>query len=254
MESLRALQRKMLAAIVHNKSEAIAGHLAMDKSQLEARLNIHRRNYQKLMGEVLAHAYPLVLSLFRCRYRDEPRFYRLALTYLRENPPAGPLLADYGGGFADFLAASSEPERQPLSRLARLEWQAAQIRRLPSEPSLTPQLLKGLTPPQLAELKPSLHDWVKLFREDYDFFGIWRAHRDKKPPPPFVGDEKPYYLVLSKDEEGVFLYRPDRPTWRLTKALQEGDSLGEAAAVVGSAVRLRKAFAFLLAEGFLRCD
>ncbi len=236
MTALKSLRRKVLAAIVNGDSSALAGEIKVVKGSPEDRLDIHRRNYQNLMAETLAHTYPLILRLLRGN-GAERRFYRLASAYLAENPPVGPMLADYGEGFADFLEGESSGG-VGLAPLARLEWQAAVLRRNPPEPCLKPKQLKGLSPHRLAGLRLNLHPSVSLFATADDLSALWRSRGEKriKKAERAAGEgEGLHYSILGRDRNGVFLHRVDRSIWDLANAVKEGKTLGEAVAESGEA-------------------
>ena len=72
-------------------------------------------------------AFPVV-----CRLVDHPFFAYAAHEFLRDHPPRSRCLAEYGGGFPDFLAAFEPCSSLPyLADVARFEWaiKLAAIRR-----------------------------------------------------------------------------------------------------------------------------
>jgi hypothetical protein len=96
--------------------------LAADETALveggAARIDVHRNNLFASLGEVLRDGFPAV-----CRLMDERFFAYAAHEFIRHHPPERAVLAEYGSGFADFLADFPPCRHLPyLADVARLEW------------------------------------------------------------------------------------------------------------------------------------
>lgn len=101
----------------------------------------------------------------------EEMFTQAALDYRREQPPASPVLSDYGQGFAAFL------ERQPwtcelpyLADVARLDWLWLQSF-LADDQLITPQRANG-------GATIALHPATRFAWLATPAMTIWLAHRD----------------------------------------------------------------------------
>ena len=214
---LAQIQQKFFTAVMSGVDGDIAPHLALSPPQLRRRLNIHRRNYQMVMTDTLRHTYPIVSGVLQKHFN----LAKVLNQYVAHNPPTSPLLADYGEGFSKFL----NPTSQMLSRLAALEWQAAQITRGSLTPALTPSSLRGLTPTQLERLCFRLHPLVRVFRERYDFFALWSDHRTTRNYPLLTKQKGFYHFILARDKKGVLMYNISDALWRLATTIAKGEGL-----------------------------
>lgn len=82
------------------------------------RMAIYRYHYKATLREVLGLSFPVIARLV-----GEGFFNGMADTFTSTNPPARPCLAEYGGGFPDFIAGFESAKSLPyLADVALLEW------------------------------------------------------------------------------------------------------------------------------------
>src|SRR5215510_15471186 len=117
MPSLRDVQARFAEGLLGDDG-AIADLVAGDGLDPRARLAVYRHHVLTTLTAALEAAFPVV-----CRLVD-PRFFAYAAdAFVRQHPPAGPCLDEYGGAFADFLAAFEACTHLSwLPDVARLEW------------------------------------------------------------------------------------------------------------------------------------
>jgi hypothetical protein len=124
----------------------------------------------------------------------EEMFTQVALDYRREQPPAGPVLSDYGANFAEFLARQPWTCELPyLANVAWLDWLWLQSF-LAGDANAMPHELAGGT-------SITLHPATRFAWLTTPAMTIWLAHRD----PWEAGELDPEW-----QEEGALFTRVDQ--------------------------------------------
>lgn len=106
------------AAALFDAARAVPGELrAWNGSDPSARFAVYRNNVVVSLVQTLADGFPVVQRLVGDEF-----FAAMAGVYVRAHPPRSPVLAEYGDGFADWLAAFEPAAGLPyLPDTARLE-------------------------------------------------------------------------------------------------------------------------------------
>jgi hypothetical protein len=87
------------------------------------RLAVHRRNYETSLVTALLTKFPATVWLVGTRFVTEA-----ATSFVRQQPPEAPCIAEYGGGFPRFLSTLPAAEQVPyLGDFARLECNLGQV-------------------------------------------------------------------------------------------------------------------------------
>lgn len=134
---------------------------------------VYRNSVVRSAIEVLGDNYPAVRIM-----SGEGNFATLAKAYWTAHPPRDGVMARYGSGFADFIAAEA-PLGMPdiLPDIARLDraWNEAHL--APDAAILSPGTLAGMDAGRLADLTLRLHPGVRLPRADRALHASWAAAR-----------------------------------------------------------------------------
>lgn len=148
---------------------------------------VYRNTSVRGAVEALRAAYPTVDMLV-----GEEMFTQVALDYRREHPPMGPILSDYGGKFAAFLASQPWTCELPyLADVARLDW-------LWLESFLAADSV-ALPRPFTTETRLTLHPAARFAWLATPAMTIWLAHRN----PLELTELDPDWI-----EEGALFTRP----------------------------------------------
>lgn len=133
------------------------------------RFAVHRNNVVSGLVDGLAGTYPAVLALV-----GESFFRAAARDFARACPPRSPVLIDYGGGFAAFLAAFRPAASLPyLPDVARLEWARTRVYHA-AEATPAPLALLGSVPPEtLAGRRLAAHPALRLVRSRWPAATLW---------------------------------------------------------------------------------
>ncbi|HEX9821907.1 MAG TPA: DNA-binding domain-containing protein [Methylomirabilota bacterium] len=166
MLTLRELQAGVRSAMLDGDVRAVAPAVRADGVGAAARLAVYRHHVFTSLTAVLESTYPVIARLV------DLRFFRYAADrYIREQPPAGPCLFEYGASFPDFVAAFPPSRRLAyLPDVARLEWAMTVAVHAPDVPPVEPDALRALP-------APALHSSVTLLTSPWPIDAIWRANQ-----------------------------------------------------------------------------
>ena len=189
---------------------------------------VYRNTIAAGLIEVLAGTYPVVAELL-----GPEGFAATAHEFAIAAPPQGPVLLDYGGGFAAFLEAQPWTSELPyLAGVAELEWLRTEAHLAADAPALTRRDLAGLGLDTLLSLRLPLHPAARFAWLKTPAMTIWLAHQN--------GFD---HLAPEWRSEGALFTRPDdavraalidAPTHRLLAGLRLGESVGQAAAALAT--------------------
>lgn len=172
----------------------------------------------------LAATYPVVERLV-----GETFFTEAARRFSLEHPSTSGDLAEYGGGFARFLAVY-EPAASLayLADVARLEWACHECERAPEPQPFDFAALSRVPAERHGELRFALHPAVRLVASPHPVVAIHEAnapHRDGTPSR----HEGPDFALVRRIEGRAQVERLAHPEWRFLESLSRGESLANAA-------------------------
>ena len=203
MPPLRELQRDIRAALLGDDPRA-AREVVADGLAPEARLAVYRHHVLTSLTAALEATFPVVVRLV------DPRFFRFACDrYVRDAPPAGPCLFEYGATFPDFLAAF-EPCRHLawLPDVARLEWAMNAALHAPDTEALSADTLRALPAGTLETADLALHPSVALLDSPWPVDAVWRANQAGGDGVADLGAGGVHLCVWRLGDEVVFRALP----------------------------------------------
>lgn len=236
MTSLRELQRDVRRALLGRGADQAAAAVAEDGLTAQARLGIYRHHAFTTLTAALQATFPVV-----CRLVDERFFAYAADQYIRQDPPSGPCLYEYGATFPAFLAGFPACQGLPyLADVARLEWAMNRALHAPDHVPLEPAALQAQASEVNGNEVFSLDPSLSLVASPWPIHRIWRANQPEADADTTVdltaggiglevrrpGDD----VVFRGLDPGVFAFR---------HALAEGHRLAQA---VGRALAVDEAF------------
>ena len=163
------------AALLDPQAAVPPGLTTWNGSDPGPRFAIYRNNVSVSLVNALADTFPVVQALV-----GEEFFRAMAMLFVRQGLPQSPVLADYGEGFADFIAQFEPAAALPyLADVARLEmarvraYHAADAQRLTREDLAlaSAQLVDGLA----CRLDP--HPSLQIVRSPFAVVSLWQAHQ-----------------------------------------------------------------------------
>ena len=122
MPALTEIQAAVRDALVHGDRRAAAPLLA-GGAHPEHRLAIHQRHYAASLTKALLDRFPATVWLVGSDLVTDA-----ATSFIREQPPSKPCLAEYGESFPQHLGAHPAAVSLPyLSQFAELEWHVGRL-------------------------------------------------------------------------------------------------------------------------------
>lgn len=191
----------------------------------EKRYAVYRNNVTVSLIEALAAIYPAVQRI------TGPDFFRaMARFHVRSNPPASPLLFEYGRDFPDFIAEYEHAQTMPwLADVARIEraWLDAYHAR--DAVPLSPARLSAIAPDRLADMVFIPHPAMRIVRSPFSAVTIFAANRDRAPTAR-IDASTPEDALITRPEFDVAVRHLPAGGAVFAACLAAGQSLGEAAA------------------------
>jgi hypothetical protein len=246
------------AALRHPGTPPPPGLRAWNGSDVARRFDVHRNTFVVTLVQALGETLPVCRQALGAECFDA-----LARAFVLAAPPDSPVLAEWGDGFAPWLAGFGPAADWPwLPGLARLErarivaFHAADAAPLGAA-DIAPALVDAA---QLAGMKLVLHPSCQVLQEDWGVVSLWAAHQQPEGPPQdlAVFERHEAALVLRDDTATgggeVTLLPLPLAAARCTAALQRGRPLAEAVAEAGSApepLDLAALLALLIRHGAL---
>ena len=244
---LRELQQAIARGILADKPEALAAIVREDGLAFDKRLQVYRNNTIISLTEALKATYPVVAALV-----GEKFFGFAASKFITGNPPQAPRLAEYGGGFAAFLAAFEPARTLPyLADVAALEWAVNEAHHAADDAALTPQDLAAVPQENSAALVLELRRSCRLLHSTYRVDRLWQAHQ----PGGSLQDLKvdgDCHLLVYRPQDDVEMMTLDAAGFALLSRIGDGATLEaayETAAALDPAFDLSGALSVHLTRG-----
>ena len=232
MPSPRELDRGFATGLLGGSDDAILAEILGDGLAPAARLAIYRNHVFATLTEALEATYPVVVRLVNRRFSAYA-----ADRYIREHPPAGPCLFEYGASLPDFLAAF--PACQHLAYLpdvARLEWALNLALHAEDAVALDPRWLAAVPPDEIVRLRLRLHPAVSLLESPWPLDRIWRANQPGADPEATVSlDAGAVRLEVCRLDSDVVFRSLAAGTFAFRRALASGCELEHAVQAMQSA-------------------
>lgn len=230
MLALRDLQAAFAAHLRGEDRPGLAEAVLGDTISAAARLRIHRHHVGRSLEGALASTFPTVQAIV-----GEAFFRTMAEGFVRCDPPAQPVLAEYGAGFPAFVSGYGPAAALPyLADMAALDWALNLAFHAPMEGRLTGADLANLPAERLFDLRPALAAGSTLLRSAYPIDRIWHASQPGAPAGSVSLAEGPAsVLVLRRPDDAAFASLEPQDAAFLA-ALAAGASLGAAAAAAFS--------------------
>lgn len=147
-----------------------AGLVARDPAEIGRRLAVYRNNVAVSLTEALATRFPVIRRLV-----GEAFFAPLARLYAETDRPTSPVLAEWGAGFAAFLAGFPPLAAYPyLADVARIEFARGQAFHAADAAPVDPARLAAAAPERVRLV---LHPSVTLLALAHPAVSIWAINQ-----------------------------------------------------------------------------
>ena len=223
-------QAAFARALLDPALPAPADSLAWNGSDPAARLAVHRNNVMMSLLGVLTDTFAVTRELV-----GDAFFRAMGRDFVRAQPPAGPVMAEYGAGFADFIRAFAPARALPyLPDVARLEWlRLVALHAADAEPLSAAEIAARVgAAADLAHWRLRLHPSFAVLRSDYAAVSIWAAHQAARDLAGVDLRASETAWVVRRDLD-VEVIPVDAAAGVFAAALLAGQSLGVALEAVG---------------------
>jgi len=184
------------------------------------RFEIYRNNVVLSLSDALADAFPVVEKLVGDRF-----FQAMAGVFVRMHPPKSPVLAQYGAGFADFLATFPPvAQLSYLPDIARLERARIGAYHAAEAAPIDAAALAALTPAQMADARLGLHPSLHIVSSPFPVLAIWQKNTDS---PDITMPQGGQDVLIARPEDTVEMRQLPAGAADFLRSLQAGKSLGE---------------------------
>ena len=212
-----------LAEFQRSFASAVLADRPLDPVFRSSRFAVYRNTCARGAIEALRATFPTVDMLV-----GEEMFTQVALDYRAEHPPAGPILSDYGSGFADFLAGQAWIGDLPyLADVARLDWLWLEAFTA-ADPTRAPGPANGH--PRIALHPATRFAWLAT-----PAMTIWQAHRDPTGPVGLAPEWREEGALFTRHGLGVHAAQIEREAHYMLLACASGMSVDDCVAAVGDA-------------------
>ncbi|WP_158613627.1 DUF2063 domain-containing protein [Aquitalea sp. FJL05] len=214
-----------------------------------AGLAVYRNNYRVGLIETLNLIYPVTRQIV-----GEEFMTGLAREYSKRYASHSGNLHRYGGSFGDFLQDFPPAQALPyLADVARLEWAVHRSYYAIDQTPLVASALSGINPEQFGQLRFGVSDSSRALSSPWPVVSIWQGHQTGQQLNVDMASGGEQALV-SRHAGKVSVQAQTAGMAALLLALQDGQSLGEAAGQALSAqddFDLQAGLAQLFADGLL---
>lgn len=244
-------QQRLASALLDPDASCPPGLRAWNGSNPQRRFDVHRNNVVASLVAALADTFPVVQALV-----GEPFFGAMAALFVRQHPPASPVLAAYGADFPGFIEAYAPAAVLPyLADVARLELARVQaFHAADAAPAGREAAAAALACGERAgALRLLLHPATRLVSSRHAIVSVWAAHQGQGELARLDPFQPEAALVLRPHAE-VLVLRCDAGCAAFVQSLQQGLDLGASAAVAalaGAPFDLAATLQLLLAHGAL---
>ncbi|MDQ7957711.1 MAG: DNA-binding domain-containing protein [Pseudomonadota bacterium] len=188
-------QARFAAALLDPLAPVPQGLVGPDGVPSTTRFNVYRNNVVAGLVATLTDAYPVVHRIV-----GDAFFAAMARLYVATDPPASPVMLDYGRGFADFIDRFEPAKVLPyLADTARLERAWVEAYHAQEARALDVEELVVLPADVLARLCFTLHPSLRCIRSSSPVLTIWQMN---------VEAGAPSRVELDGEGEDVLVLRP----------------------------------------------
>lgn len=185
------------------------------------RFDVYRNNVAASLTEAMHTAFPVIAKLLGKQNMDG-----LAGLYLRQHPPASPLMMFYGEDFPAFLEGMEQLSHLGyLGDVARLELALRRAYHAADASPIAPEVLGQLGAEALMRTRLRLAPAVQVLRSPWPVHAIWRFNTESGAPAP---QPQAQDVLITRPEYDPLpqLLPPGGAAW--IAAIQAGGTIGTA--------------------------
>lgn len=195
--------------------------------EAERRFAVYRNNVAHSLIEALAARFPVI-----CRLVGKDFFAALARLYVQADGPRSPILAEWGGSFAEFLSSFPPLASYPyMGDVARIEYARGCAFHAADAVPVEPAWFSVQDP---WSVRLGLHSSMIVLRLQHPAVSIW-AKNQPGGNAVEIPEGSEIALILRDRSFAVPVHSISPGDAALIEALRAGDCLGDAATRAGNA-------------------
>lgn len=188
-------QHDFAAALLDPAQPLPEGLVGPDGRPSLKRFNVYRNNVVAGLTATLKDAFPAV-----ARIVGEEFFLAMGRIYVALDPPASPIMLDYGRGFADFIETFEPAASLPyLADVARIERAWAEAYHAAEAEPIESAAFTRIRAGDLPYMRVTLHPSLRIVRSSFPALTIWQMN---------IANGEPAEVDISAGGEDTLLLRP----------------------------------------------
>lgn len=192
----------------------------------DRRIGVHRNNVHASLVATLGARFPVVRRLV-----GEDFFEAAAVLFIRRHPPSSPVLAEYGAGFATFLAGFAPAASLPyLPDVAQLEWVCATAYHAADGEPIDIGQLASVPAERLGATGLRLHPAMDTVASPWPIVSIWTTNTHDAETRRIGADARDETALVTRPRLDVRVRTLPPGGAAFVDALGKGRPLGTAAA------------------------
>ncbi len=218
-------QSAFAAAILDPELPVPSGVVGPDGRPSTRRFAVYRNNVVSGLIATLKAAYPAVLRIVGDEF-----FSAMARIFVARNPPASPVMLEYGQGFADFIGGFEPAACLPYLRdVAALERAWLEAYHAPEAEPIDPAQLGAIAPERLPFIGLTPHPSLRVVRSAFPVLTLWQMNVEGGMPGVVDSGRGGEDVLVVRPAAEVELRSLPPGTAVFVQALGSGLSLGDAA-------------------------
>lgn len=229
MDKLKAFQQEMTAYVLGEKpSASLVDSIVKTPLAATDRLQIHKNNYRLTLSSALVEVYPIVESFVG---RD---WLEAALKkFVIKHPPQSACLAQYGGGFSDFLDGFEPADSIAyIGDVARLEWAIHACQTMRDEKFLAGKAWTEFVGPDVGGQTLRLVGAHKFISSKYPLLDLWNIGSGADVAGELDLESGGVTLLVIRPDTDVIIYPLELSEYTFLNHLNAGETLLAAAKAV----------------------
>jgi hypothetical protein len=224
MLSLLNLQDRVARAVIMGDVDGVSQYL-VGGADPRGRLGIHVRHYETSLITALCDKFPATAWLVGADV-----VAAVAREYIRTHPPSRPCIAEYGGGFPDFLSSFGRAAAIPyLKSFADLERAVGDSSIAIDLPALNWSEVANIGPELLLDRNVTLQPGLRYLHSKWGVDELLTMYLEDSQPEEYVMPEVDTFIEIRGARGALSIARIDSATFAFRFALRSGNSIATAA-------------------------
>lgn len=188
------------------------------------RMEIYRRHHRESLVRHLRGRFPTVEWLL-----GSVPMVQLARAFIAAHAPTAPCMAEYGGGFVEFIGTTAEAARHRYLRsAAEIDWLLGEVAVAIDAPPLPIAALASCAPERLPDLTLALQPGARYLAAEWSVDDLVRMRLCEHQPERYAFNAEPVRLEITGARGAFSINRLKGGDYAFRRYLVNGTSIGAA--------------------------